>query len=164
MKTRYWLILCFACLLIGGGSWALIDYYYFPCTGTYVFNWVGPTKTVIKSTDTGCVTRDIEIIGKQRDKFIDIQASDGCKTGYRTMEIDVKTAFPKWSLKLGILGGAGYQQETKQFDALLGAELELFRHFKAFGVGGGIWYMQGVATNYKAGGLKADILFSWGRQ
>lgn len=165
MKTRYWLIICFVCFLIGNGGWALIDYYLFPCKGTFVFQWEGPTtKTVFKSVDPGCVRRDIEIIGRQREKLIDIQASDGCKTATRTMSIDIKPYYPKWSLQFGIIGGAGYNNETKKADGIIGIDGALYRHFKRHAIGGGAWYMQNIYYNFKAGGIKVNYLFSFGKQ
>ena len=164
MKTRHWLIICFVCLLIGGGTWAIIDYYAFPRKGTFVFNWTGPTITTHSSNDPN-IARDIEMSGKQRDKFVDILAIDGWgNVGRRTMKIDIKTSFPKWTLKLGILGGVGYMPEIKKYDALVGGEIELFRHYSRYAVGGGGWYMQGVTSHFKAGGLQTSFLCSFGRQ
>jgi len=167
VKIRTWLIILALILLVAAGGWVWAIYQYNTCgKGPFVFNftWTGPTVTE-HSNKPGCVKRDITIIGRQRDRFIDLQASDGgCNTGYRTMELDIKTLFPKWTLKLGILGGAGYQPELKKIDALLGAEAELFRHYKAFAVGGGIWYMQGITSDFKAGGIQASFLCSFGRQ
>lgn len=167
MKTRTWAIILVIILLVGSAGWGWAIYQYNTCgKGPFVFNfsWTGPTVTE-HSNKPGCVKRDITIIGRQRDRFIDLQASDGgCNTGYRTMELDIKTLFPKWTLKLGILGGAGYHPEFKKMDALVGAEVELFRHYRQYAVGGGVWYTQGVLTEFKAGGIKADFLFSWGRQ
>lgn len=164
MKTRTWLIIIAVIILIGGAGWGWAVYQYNNSGGLFVFNWTGPTVTE-HSNKPGCINRDITIIGRQRGNFIDLQASDGgCNTGYRTMELDIKPIFPKWSLKLGILGGAGYFPETQKFDALLGAESELFRHYDRYAVGGGVWYMQGITSKFKAGGAKATFLCSFGRQ
>jgi hypothetical protein len=151
MKTRYWLIICLACLLLGAGTWAVIDYYVFPCKGTFKFTFIAPTTTKFISRDPECVNREIEIIGLQREKYIDLQASDGCKTGYRTMEIDVKASKPKWTLQLGIPAGGLYIPELKKADAILGIEPGFIRHFKNFGIGAAVWYHQGLTTQYKSG-------------
>lgn len=167
MKTRTWIIIILVILLLGVGGWGWAIYQYNTCgNGSFVFNftWTGPTVTE-HSNKPGCVKRDITIIGRQRDNFIDLQASDGgCNTGYRTMELDIKPIFPKWSLRLGVIGGVGYMPEIKKLDAILGAEAGILRHYKRFAVGGGAWYMQGMSSDFKAGGLKADFLCSFGRQ
>ncbi len=164
MKTRTWLIIIAVIVLVAGGGWAWAIYQYSNTGGPFVFNWTGPTVTEHPSNDPS-ISRDIEITGKQRDTFIDIMAVDGWgNIGRRTMVLDIKPVFPKWSLKLGLIGGAAYLPETKKFDALIGGEGALFRHYSRYAVGGGVWYMQGLTTDFKAGGAKADFLFSWGKQ
>lgn len=164
MRTRYWILIILVLILIGGAGWGWGIYQYNNAGGPFVFNWTGPTVTEHPSNDPD-TSRDIEITGKQRDKFIDVIAVDGWgNIGRRTMALDIKTIFPKWSLKIGLIGGAGYMPETKKFDALVGGEAELFRHYSRFAVGGGGWYMQGVTSDFKAGGLQASFLCSFGKQ
>lgn len=164
MKTRTWLIIIAVVILVAAGGWGWAVYQYNNSGGSFVFNWTGPTVTEHPSNDPA-IARDIEITGKQRDTFIDVMAVDGWgNVGRRTMELDAKTILPKWSLKLGLIGGAAYLPETKKFDALVGGEGELFRHYSRYAVGGGVWYMQGLTSDFKAGGLQASFLCSFGKQ
>ena len=164
MKTRTWIIVIVVVFLLAAAGWGWAIYQYNNAGGPFVFNWTGPTVTEHPSNNPS-ISRDIEITGKQRDKFIDITAVDGWgNIGRRTMELNIKTIFPKWTLKLGILGGVGYMPEIKKYDALVGGEIELFRHYSRYAVGGGGWYMQGVTSYFKAGGLQTSFLCSFGRQ
>jgi hypothetical protein len=168
MKNKYWIIICVFCLALGAGGYAFIDYKFFPCPV--------PDKTTIEQgpekppviTDNknpyACgKTIKLDYV-ETGPKAFRIKAYNDCMSVYRDYNISYYCPMPKWTLAIGILGGAGYQPELKTVDALIGLDVNLYRHYKKFSIGGGVWYMQSMTTQYKAGGLKADFLFSFGKQ
>lgn len=170
MKTRYWLLICLLCLGVGAGGYAIIDYKFFPCPEADDFSVTQgeehdpEPRPGVPDPYVGGKTLKIE--GEHLDQeTLRVKAWTDYLSNYRDFHLDFTCPYiPKWTLGIGILGGVGYMKEINKFDAVIGGEIELFRHFKWLSVGGGIWYTQGVLTDYKAGGLKANIQFSWGKQ
>ena len=169
MKTRYWLIIILIVYILGGGTWALIDWKLLPCPKDGITQTPGPEiPPQIKDSpgrDPYYCGRTIHLSGEMiKEKVFRATAVNDCMTVYRDFNFNCACPLPKWTIKPGLLAGVGFMPETNRVDGLIGAEFDFMRHYKRFGVGGGVWYIQGLTSQFKAGGVKADFAFFTGSQ
>jgi hypothetical protein len=159
MKTKYWLIICLICLLIGGGAWALIDHYFFPCTGVISIGPIDVGPTVITAPPgtpidkCGALLFDAALA--EDNKSIHVRTWNKCFSSTVDFPATCKAVPPvikKWSIGLQLFLLPGYNTELKKFDALAGGELFFMRNFKYGSIGAGLLYQQGLMIKqYYAG-------------
>jgi hypothetical protein len=163
MKWYHGITLFIIGILIGGGGWAYIDYKFFPCPVAGISVDPQPQGKPTPNPDAPnpyACGRDIIINGMMYENSVfRATAYTDCLSAYRDFKLTYNCPTPKYSIMLSALAGVGYMPD-KTFDALVGGELEILRHWKLLSVGGGIWYMQGLFTDFKAGGVKATLYFN----
>lgn len=99
-----------------------------------------------------------------KGRLLTVDMWDKCKRGKYEYELKYPNVLYKYTIMPSILAGVGYLPELKKWDALVGGELDILRNYKWFGVGGGVWYIQGINTKFKQGGAKATLAFSFGHE
>jgi hypothetical protein len=139
MKTKYWLIICAACLLLGAGITELINWKYFPCETGTITATPGPEQKPIINTNSGLDNyycgKTINIIGAMSgDNIFTVTAQNNCMFVHRDFEI--KYICPSYNYHVVQLGyGPLYDIPSKQFRHSVDAMY--FYSWKYFALGAG---------------------------
>lgn len=161
MKLRYWIIIIVIVYLLGGVTWALIDYNFFPCPDPNITIEIGPeNKPIINNVSNpySCGPT-IHIDGTMMNDVLRAKAYNNCMSNFRDFKIKTSCPPPWITFNPGIITGVGNDSENKRIDYLIGGHVSVYGHKgQMLAYGGGLWYMQNVSGTYKAGGIKADLL------
>lgn len=157
------------CLTLGTVGGGVAAYFLFRCNvvppaivdETPTETTHGPTPST-PSAFQACFYAPMNIIGRfEGREWLNVQASDGCKTGEKKFKLVLPDPGYKNIILFNIRTLGGYMPETKQADFLYGASLSYYRMvLPHIGVGGGVDYLRSF-RGAQYGGVSGGILYQW---